>query len=522
MALWLGLFTVSFNIHVMTVLIVPITRAFGANVGSIQNVLVLITLVMAIFVPISQNLSNIYGHRKIFVLGQVAFATGLVIAALSPDVLTLTFGYGILAGLGSTPIVTLPWTITNEGFRERGRKRELAFLALGMAIATGSTVGPFLAGFLTTASDWRWAFVPQVVLMALIFLLARPVDDIVRAPSRRVDVAGGLLSFLGLAAVFVGINSANEYGWWSSKKEFYFLDRVSIAPLLIVSGVIMLLVFSFYWRRMTKAQHKVSVWRFALFRQRLFAAGVATNALYTIATAGLIYSLYLFLQVVHDLTPFDTALVVSPYYLAILLVLGVTTRFGRPFGPRAVIRTGLLLLMAGLWPLTTAVEAGFVTPQLVSGLVIMGIGAGFVISELAQLTHSNADLNSYGESSGIFNTIQDLGYSLGITIFGATLIYLASAAAVSGVVQQLQIPMAEAELQSIIADFEVALQILSETELQNSLRQLPDDVQKALADVAKNAEIQAMQMTLRGVALVLFMALAVSLFLPSVKEDRQC
>lgn len=522
-ALWLALFVVSFNVYVMTVTIVPITRDLNAIGGSIQNVLVLISLVMASFVPTSQNLGDIYGHKKLFILGLLTFGVGLVVTALSPNVVTLTIGYGIITGLGATPLVTLPWTLMNLSYQ--GRQREFALLALSLALVTGSLVGPFLGGYLTTASDWRWAFGPQVVMVIIIWLLARPVPEIIKVPDKSVDLSGGILSFLGLATILLGLNLTNEYGWWTPRKLFQIGNwtippfSLSIVPVLVVAGVILLTVFAFYWRRREAMQEKTQIWRFGLFRQRQFTVGLATSTLYTIGTAGLTYTLYLFLQTALGLTSFDTAFAVSPYYATMLLVMLATFQLGRRLAPKYIIQIGLVVLMLGLWLLANALTPKAGIWQLIPGLVVMGVGAGLVIGQMAGLTLSVADPEAQGESSGIYNALQDLGYSLGVSIFGVGLIYLTSVAAVDGILQSLDITVTDTQRQTIIADLEESLQIFSEEELAETLKQLPVEVQQAVTEVAQGAEFKAMQSTLRGVAIALLLALIASLFLPHNKME---
>lgn len=522
LGLWFALFAVSFNINMMTVLVVPITRALGAYVGSVQSVVVLFALVMAAFVPGSQGLSNLYGHWKIFFWGQAIFCLGLILTAFNSNVVLLVASYGIIAALGVTPMVTLPWTITNIAFPKHGRKRDIAFLTLGMAIVSGGLVGPFVGGFLTTASDWRWAFAPPLVMMVLIFLLVRPAEEIVRAPQTSVDVAGSLISFIGIVIILLGVNLANEFGWWAAKKPLFASLKIpvlpiSIAPILVISGASILLFFVLRQRN-RKKKKAISIWNFALFKEKIFALGLVTSGLYMIGTAGLTYCLYLYLQVVYDLTPFDAALVVSPYYLAMLAVLLATIWLGRYFLARNIVRTGFLLLVAGLWPLAQAISYNASPFWLAPGLAIMGTGAGLIISEMASFTQSRARFNQYGVSSGIYSAVQDLGYALGISIFGAWIVFRVSATATDGVLEALKINITPAERYAIVTEFEQSLQVLSKQELHAAIGNLPKEVQTALANVTLRSEITAMQQTLIGIAIVLSMAFAVSLFLPATRR----
>ena len=520
-ALWLSLFVVSFNIYVMTVVIVPVTRDLGANIASVQNALVLVSLVMASFVATSENLGDVYGHKRLFLFGLVVFAIGLTVTALSHNVLTLLLGYGIITGVGATPMVTLPWTLMNESYQ--GRKREFALLALSLALVSGSLAGPFLGGYLTTASDWRWAFAPQLLVVIFIWFLARPVQEIIKTQNKTLDLGGGLLSFLGLALILLGLNLTNEYGWWTAKKFVQIGDLIipppplSIAPVLMTFGLIIIVVFAFYWRRRERVRGKDQVWRFSLFKRRRFSVGLTTSALYAIGTAGLTYTLYLFLQTALDLTPFDTALAVSPYYIAMLLVMVATFRLDRWLERKYIVQVGLVTFFLGLVSLIRSLEQLVGISPMIPGLVVMGTGAGLVIGQMAEYTLSATNFEERGQANGIYNTLQDLGYSFGICIFGSSLIYQTSAELVERVLQALNVSLGDAEREELVTDLEHSLQILSKEEQVETFSTLPMDVQQAIDGVARSAEFSAMESTLWGVAIVFVLSLLVSVFLPKTR-----
>jgi MFS family permease len=412
---------------------------------------------MASFVATSENLGDVYGHKSLFMLGLLVFSAGLVVTALCHNVLTLLLGYGIVAGVGATPMVTLPWTLMNVSYQ--GRQREFALLSLSMALVTGSLVGPFLGGYLTTASDWRWAFVPHLVVVIVIWFLARPVEEIVKARDKAIDLAGGLLSFLGLAMILLGLNLTNEYGWWTAKKSIQLGELtippspLSIVPTMIAVGLIIMVAFAFYWRRREGIKEKDQVWSFSLFKRRQFSVGLATSALYAVGTAGLMYTLYLFLQTALELTAFDTALAVSPYYIAMLLVVVTTFRLCRWLDRKYVIQIGLLTFLLGVVLLINSLAPTAGGTPMIPGLVVMGIGAGLVIGQMAELTLSATDFEERGEANGIYNALQDLGYSFGICIFGTGLIYLTSVELVDRVFKTLKVSVSDAERERAIAEF---------------------------------------------------------------------
>ncbi|MCB0165191.1 MAG: MFS transporter [Anaerolineae bacterium] len=524
LALWLALFMVSFNVYLMTVVIVPIARDLNTALANVQPALVLIALVTASFVPTGQNLGDIYGHKRVFMLGLATFGLGMVVAALSQRVAALILGYAIIAGLGATPLVTLPWTLMNRSYE--GRQREYALLTLSLALAAGSVLGPFVGGLIATAAGWRWVFAPQIVLGAIIWFLVQPVKETINRPATSVDWPGGLLSFLGLAAILIGLNLSNDYGWWTPRKLFRLGECVippfalSIAPTLIAAGLIFLGLFAVYRRRQRAAREKVLMWRMGLFRRRRFVVGLVTCLFYAIGTAGLTYTLYLFLQMFLGLTSFDAAVAALPYYVTMLLVLLATFQLSQWFTPKFMIQAGLGVLALGLWILFNTLTPGVTPFQLLPPLVVMGAGAGLMVNQLAVLTLSVADAQNQGEANGIYSALQDLGYAVGISIFGVGLIHLIVVGAISSALADLNLTVTKTERQTIIIEVEEAMLTLSLEELNAGLAQLPPEEANALTAAAYLEGFEAMRQTLLAILITVLCALVASLFLPRRVTDR--
>ena len=478
----------------------------------------------AAFVPTSQNLGEIYGQKKLFTLGLVFFGVGMVITILSPSVAVLVLGYSIIAGLAATPLVTVPWIIMGRLFE--GWQKDVALLSLSTAAVAGSLVGPFVGGYIDTAAEWRWAFAPQIIIVIIILLMVRPVEETERRQDVVVDWAGGLLSFLGLAAVLVGVSLAAEYGWFTSRKLIQLGDFVvptfglSVAPILIAVGVVLLAVFAFYWRRQSKSDEKTSLWKVGLLRRRDFVTGLVTSSLYAIGTAGLTFTLYLFLQTALNLTSFATSLTVLPFNIAMIMVMLATFSLGQRIVPKYIIQFGLLVLGAGLLVLYNTLTPEISPLQLAPSLIVAGIGAGLVVGQMATLTLASAAPEEQGESSGLYNTLQDLGYCVGISIYGAVLIYMAAAGVINSVVDQVELNVDQAERQEMILIFEEELQTFSEEELVELISEQPQEIQQALTKIIPNAAVDAMQFTLLGIIFAVLLALITSFFLTRRKLPR--
>ncbi|MGI9594849.1 MAG: MFS transporter [Acidimicrobiales bacterium] len=518
--LLLALFTVSFNVQVMTVLMVPIARDLGTTLASVQNALVLTSLVAFAFVPTSRRLGSIYGYRRVFAVGLVIFSLGLLATAASPNALVLIPSYGILTGLGSSTLVTLPWMLVSRS--ATGLERDLGHFLLVMAIVGGSLVGPLIGGLVNSSSTWHWAFLLPLPLVLLVWYLVRAAGEVIENPGSRVDWAGATLSFAGMALLLLGTTFSSEYGWWQPLRTVR-LGRfsippftLSIVPLLLAAGAILLLIFTLRWHRSARRDDKIQMWQLGALRQVQFDIGLLTSMLFAVASAGLTYMLYMFLQgsSTFALTSFEAAITVLPYNLAVVLVLAATLLLGRRVAPKYVIQLGLLITILGLWILSRAFGPDATPTGLIPGLVVIGAGGGLVIGQVGPLTLSIAGEDRASEGRGLFNSVQDLSHAVGIAVFGYVLINAMSAAVVDSVLGAVDFPITDAQRIELIEEVERSAETMSGEELEQLWGQLADEEAEALVSLLGGPENKSMQQALGGVSVVLGMGFLVSLFLP--------
>ncbi|MGI9615728.1 MAG: MFS transporter, partial [Acidimicrobiales bacterium] len=431
-AMGLALFVVSLNLSMMTVLMVPISRDLGIGLATVQNGLVLMPLVAFAFLPTGRRLGAIYGHKRAFKYGLAFFGFGLVATAGSPNVAALIFAFGIITGIGATPLMTFPWMLLGRALV--GLRRDLGLLLLSVATVSGALAGSLVGGFVDTASDWRFAFLLPLPLVIAMWFLVRPVDEVIERSDAKVDWTGAVLSLSGLILIVMGVNLSNEYGWWVPLRTPQVAGieltpfSLSIVPFVMAVGALLMVGFIARWRRVNRAGDKAQIWQLGVLRQRQFDIGVATNLFFAFGLAGFTYTLFLFLQssVTFSMTSLDAALTVLPYNITMILALLITIRLGYRVAPKYIIQIGLFTAIVGLWLLLGAFAPAATARSLVPGLVVVGIGAGLVIGYLAPLTLSVVGHDHDSEARGLLNSVQDLSYAVGISVFGLALISLIS------------------------------------------------------------------------------------------------
>src|SRR3954447_7472954 len=188
---------------VMNVSISQLVADFDTNVTTIQSVITLYCLVMAMFMLTGAKIGDIIGRRRGFVVGLVIYACGSAMTALAPTVAILALGWSILEGLGAA--LVLPALVALIAGNFEGHNRKAAYAVIGGVAGAGIAVGPIVGGWATTEYSWRIIFAGEVLLVVLILVMTPRVADALRTgPPPKLDLLGAALSAAGLGLVVLG------------------------------------------------------------------------------------------------------------------------------------------------------------------------------------------------------------------------------------------------------------------------------------------------------------------------------
>jgi MFS family permease len=502
-AISLTLFMVAYNVSVMPAIMPSIVFDFNSSVSYIQTILVLFSLTTASFAPTTENLCRFYGRTPVFLTGLILYGIGIGLTVLSSSIGALAISFSLVTGLAATPLISTPGTVVDLVYD--GKAEEQATVVLIVASALGGLSGALLGGYLASQLGWRWAFLPSLAVLMLVWLLRQSLPKLIIRCEQPIDWVGGLLSFLGLGSILTGISLSVEFGWWEPKRLFTIGGLVlppfaiSIAPTLIGVGVIILGFFVF-WQRRQANQFRASLLRVGLLRKRGFVLGMLAAMLHTLIATGVQFNLYQFVPLALSLNPFQTALTVIPYNVTVIIVVVVVLKYlvlGDRIPPKYVIYSGIVLLAAGIGVLYHSLQLQLTSLDLMPGLIIMGMGSGLFLSYIARLTYSVASVDEKPEGSGIYNPVLNLGSSLGRDILGTALISFASRDIVDGISQYLGQTLAPADRNQLIAQLQEMIQTLPRAEIQAAITaQLPPSVLPLLRPMSLEAATSGMQASL--------------------------
>ncbi|MBW4440238.1 MAG: MFS transporter [Plectolyngbya sp. WJT66-NPBG17] len=502
-AINLTVFMVAYNVSVMPAIMPAIVADLNSSVGYIQSILVLFSLITAAFAPTTENLCRFYGRTPVFFTGLLLYGVGIVLTVLSPTMGVLAVSFSIITGLASTPLVSTPWTIADLVYQ--GKSQEQATVVLIVASAVGGLSGGLLGGFLASQVGWRWAFVPSLAVLILVWVLKRSLPQLVIRCEQPIDWIGGLLSFFGLGSILAGISLAGEFGWWEPKRIFTIAGLVlppfplSIVPTLIAVGLIILGLFMF-WQRRQAERFKASLLRIGLLRKQGFVFGMLAAMVHVLITTGVQFNLYQFVPVVMSLNPFQAALTVVPYNLTmVIVVVSVLKLFvlGDRICPKYIVQSGIALLAIGIGILYRSLSIQVTSIGLMPGLIVMGIGSGLFLAYISRLTYAATADHEKPEGSGIYNPVQNLGSSLGRAILGTSLIFFASRDVVDSILNKLGQTIVPAQRSQLIAELQEMFQTLSRQEFREMLIQrVPPPIAAVIRPISLEAAISGMQTSL--------------------------
>lgn len=514
-ALWLSVFVTAFNVMTVVTLLPTIVRDLGTTLGTGQTALVLLALVTAIASSAEEYLSEIYGRRRVYRSGLVLFAVGLVITFSGATSLALLFGLSVIAGLGAAVLVTAPFVAVADAGELTEAARRSRTGRLMLALTAGALAGPVSAGVIATAVGWRWAFVPQLLIVAVIAWLASSLPVAPRRGHQPVDWVGTMFVLVALGCVVVGVGLGGEYGWWRPKEPFLISGvtippfDLSIAPVLIAAGIVVAVVATTWGYRKTKTGGQPSAWRLRPLGDAkliLFALAVLLLAAVDI---GIAFILYTYLPIAADFGTIKTVLLLLPKSGVALLVGGWLVYRGTSRLPGWLVSSGFAALAVAASLLAFTADQSPSVVVLISALVVAGVGASLAGRGL--FATAAATTTADRPAGSLFVSGSDLGAALGVAVFGAILISVATLNVVGAAADVDLLSTSDAELEQIADELEDGILHMSEAEAIALAAEIEavEPIERAI----RSSVADAMRVGFLAVTAVSIIGVAVSLLL---------
>lgn len=518
----LALMIIIIDTTILNVSLRPIVNELHTNLQGVQWVITAYALTLGAFTITGGRLGDLYGRKKMFMLGAVIFAIGSFITSISPNIGVMIAGEAVIEGIGAA--LMMPATASLLVANYKGRDRAIAFGLWGGIAAASAAIGPIVGGFLTTNFSWRWAFRVNV-FVAIVLLLGSLIisESHDRAEKQELDIVGVILSASGLLLFVYGIIESSVYGWWLATKPYALFGHafapagLSITPVAIILGALLLAVFVWWQRRVEAAGHTPLV-SMHLFNNRQFTSGATVMALLSFGMVGLIFVVPVFLQSVRNLDALHTGLALLPMSAAMLIVAPSSAFLSKWVRPKHLIQAGLVMAMLASFVLYQSITPNSTAASFAPGLLLFGIGMGLVMAQASNLTLSAVSVEQAGEASGVNSTLRQVGSSFGSAVIGAVLLTTLATSLSSGIKNSSVIPD---QLKPTMAS-QVAAQAstveLSGTGQESQAQHLTLELQQELTTIAHQASSDGSQHAVIYMGVFIGLGFLASFRLPNIRD----
>ncbi len=402
---------------VMNVSISALVEDFHTTVTTIQAVITLYCLVMAMLILTGAKIGDIIGRRRAFVIGLIIYACGSALTAASQSVAVLALGWSLLEGIGAALVLPALAALIAGNFE--GSRRKVAYAIIGGVAGAGIAIGPILGGWATTEVTWRIVFVGEVIIVGFILVMTPKVRDAPRPdPTPRLDVVGSVLSASGLGLLVYGVLQSSTWGWLKPKNSPITIFGFSLTVFVIAAGGV--LIWGFVtWQRHREDRNLDPLVHLSLARIPPVRSGLIGLFSQNLILMGIFFVVPLYLQMVLGLNALETGIKMLPVSITMFATSAIGSRLSNRFPVRAIVRTGLVVILAGALILLSTIQPTLFDAGFAIGMAVLGIGMGLMVSQLGNVVQSSVEESGRSEAGGLQYTGQQLGSSLGVALIGA-------------------------------------------------------------------------------------------------------
>ncbi len=350
------------------------------------------------------RLGDLYGYRRLFLLGITLFTLASVVCGLSGSQGMLV-GARAIQGIGGAVASAVGLSLVMTLFTEPA-ERAKAMGITGFVASGGGAIGVLLGGVITDVLSWHWIFLVNLPVGIVVVALSRrllPEDRRMQAGGR-LDVGGAVTVTASLMLAVEAIVNGNQAGWGSLRT----LGVLAVAALLFALFITI------------ESRVRAPLMPLGLFKLRNVAGANAAGVLWAAGMFAWFFLSALYLQLVLGYTPLQVGLAFLPGNLVMAAMsIGVSARLVMRFGIRPPLVVGLTVAASGLLLLARApVDGNFATDVLPS-MVLLGFGAGIAFNPILLAAMSDVAPQDSGLASGLVNTSFMMGGGVGLAVLAS-------------------------------------------------------------------------------------------------------
>jgi EmrB/QacA subfamily drug resistance transporter len=402
--LCLGDLMIVLDVSIVGVALPSIREDLGFSETSLAWVVNAYLLTFGGFLLLGGRLGDLFGHRRLFVIGTALFTAASLACGLATSSAILV-GARAVQGLGAAVVSAVALSLMMTLFTEPG-ERAKAMGIFGFVASGGGSMGVILGGILTDVLNWHWIFlvnVPVGVLVVVLTLKLVPGARVAGAEGR-LDIAGAVTVTAALMLAVYAIVNGNQEGWTSAQT----------LGLLGASGVLLAVFLAI------ESRVPSPLMPLGLFRLRNVAVSNVVGVLWAAAMFAWFFLSALYLQLVLGYSPLQVGLAFLPGNLIMgILSVGLSAKLVMRFGFRPPLAVGLLTAAVGLLLFARAPVDGSFVVDVLPAMILLGLGAGMAFNPVLLAAMSDVEPSEAGLASGVVNTSFMMGGALGLAVLAS-------------------------------------------------------------------------------------------------------
>jgi EmrB/QacA subfamily drug resistance transporter len=396
----LAQFMVVLDVSIVNVALPAIQKAFNMTATNLQWIVTAYTLTFGGFLLLGGRAADLFGRRKIFLGGVIAFTLFSLGAGVSQSG-NMIIVFRALQGLAGAFMSPAALSIVLVTYRE-GHERNVALSVWGSVAAGGAAFGVLLGGILTQYLDWRWNFFVNVPVGILVVLASLKYLDSHESTvdHNNLDLPGAVLATGGLIMLVYALVKAPTQGWTDGTTLIYFAIAIVALAAFIVNE--------------QRAKHPLVP--LGIFRIRNLSGADSLMLFITAGMFSVFFFTTLYLQQVLGYTPIKTGV----SFLIVPVVIAITAtnipRLIQKIGYKPILMVAPLLVSGGLFYLSHIPVDGSFWADVAPGMILMGFGMGATFVSVTIAATSGVPHHEAGLASGLLNTSQQVGGAIGLAV----------------------------------------------------------------------------------------------------------
>ena len=404
LVLCLGDLMIVLDVTIVGVALPSIKEDLGFSDSSLAWVVNAYLLTFGGFLLLGGRLGDLFGHRRLFLIGIALFTSASLACGLAGSQEVLVVARAV-QGVGGAVVSAVALSLMMTLFTEPA-ERAKAMGIFGFVASGGGSIGVLLGGIITDALSWQWIFLVNipvgvaVVVLSLRLLPAAPG----MASQGRLDIAGAVTVTAALMLAVYAIVNGNETGWSSGQT----------VGLLAAAAVLMVVFITI------EARVRAPLMPLGLFKLRNLAVSNVVGILWAGAMFAWFFLSALYLQLVLGYSPLQVGLAFLPGNLIMgALSVGLSAKLVMRFGIRPPLAAGLLLAGLGLLLFARAPVDGSFVVDVLPSMIVLGLGVGTAMNPVLLAAMSDVPPEQAGLASGVVNTAFMMGGALGLAVLAS-------------------------------------------------------------------------------------------------------